>query len=135
VASSLLSHFIAAIRGSALYRNASFLQESLGEQVFSSGIRIHEQPHLKRALGSTSFDNEGVATVSREIVEDGVLNGYVLDSYSARRLGLETTGNAGGVHNLTLDSGELDFDHLLGSAGDGLAGNRAAGPWDQRRDG
>jgi PmbA protein len=120
VASSLLSHFIAAIRGSALYRNASFLQESLGEQVFSSGIRIHEQPHLKRALGSTSFDNEGVATVSREIVEDGVLNGYVLDSYSARRLGLETTGNAGGVHNLTLDSGELDFDHLLGKLGTGL---------------
>lgn len=120
VASSLLSHFIAAIRGSALYRNASFLQESLGEQVFSSGIRIHEQPHLKRALGSTSFDNEGVATVSREIVEDGVLNGYVLDSYSARRLGLETTANAGGVHNLTLDSGELDFDHLLGALGTGL---------------
>lgn len=120
VASSLLSHFIAAIRGSALYRNASFLQESLGEQIFSRGIRIHEQPHLKGALGSAGFDNEGVATTPREIVQDGVLDGYVLDSYSARRLGLETTGNAGGVHNLTLDPGELGFDQLLEALGTGL---------------
>ena len=68
-------------------------------------MRIHEQPHLKGALGSAAFDNEGVATAPRDLVRDGILQGYVLDSYSARKLGMATTGNAGGVHNLTIEPG------------------------------
>ncbi len=103
VAGSLLSHFIGAVRGSSLYRGASFLPDSLGKPVFAPGVRLHEQPHLPGVLGSAAFDNEGVATRARDLVRDGVLQGYVLDSYSARKLKLQTTGNAGGVHNLTLD--------------------------------
>ena len=82
---------------------------SAGERIFPDWVHIHEQPHLKRALGSTIADAEGVATRARDIVAEGVLQGYVLDSYSARKLGLETTGNAGGVFNLTLDSGRRNF--------------------------
>jgi PmbA protein len=75
-----------------------------GEQIFPEFIHVHEQPHILKALGSASFDGEGVATQNRDIILDGVLQGYVLDSYAARRLGMQTTGNAGGVHNLTIDS-------------------------------
>lgn len=103
VASSLLSHFVSAVRGASLYRRASFLLDSLGKAVFAPGVRLHEQPHLLGALGSAGFDSEGVATRARDLVRDGVLEGYVLDSYSARKLTMQTTGNAGGVHNLTLD--------------------------------
>ncbi len=103
VASSLVSHLVTAISGSSLYRKASFLVDSKGEQLFGDSIKIHEQPFLPAAAGSASFDSEGVATHSRDIVTDGILNGYVLGSYSARKLGLQTTGNAGGVHNLTVD--------------------------------
>ena len=120
VAASLLGHFVAAIRGRSLYRKASFMLDRINEQVFADHIRIHEQPHLLSALGSAPFDNEGVTTRSRDLVTDGVLQGYVLDSYSARRLGLKTTGNAGGVHNLTLESGELDAQGLLKEMDKGL---------------
>lgn len=120
IASSLLSHFISAVRGGALYRHASFLLDSLGKQVFSSFVRLHEQPHLKGALGSAAFDGEGVATAPRDLVRAGVLQGYVLDSYSARKLKMQTTGNAGGVHNLTLEPGDLDFAGLLRQMGSGL---------------
>lgn len=120
VAVSLLGHLVGALRGSSLYRQASFLLDRLDEPVFSPGIRIHEQPHLSRGAGSTAYDNEGVRTRDRDLVSDGVLTGYVLDSYSARKLGMETTGNAGGVHNLTLEPGTLDFDALLGEMGTGL---------------
>ncbi|MEX2577341.1 MAG: metalloprotease PmbA [Halofilum sp. (in: g-proteobacteria)] len=113
MARSLLGHLVGAVRGSALYRDASFLVGSLGEQLFPEFVRIHEQPHLPRALGSTPCDREGVATAPRDLVSEGVLRGYVLDSYSARRLGMETTGNAGGVHNLTLEPGEASFDELV----------------------
>ncbi len=113
MARSLIGHLVGAVRGSALYRDASFLVDSLGEQLFPEFVRIHEQPHLPRALGSSPCDREGVATVPRDLVSGGVLQGYVLDSYSARRLGMETTGNAGGVHNLTLDPGESSFDELV----------------------
>lgn len=113
VALSLLSHFIAAISGRALYRKESFLLDSIGQQVFPKSVRIHEQPHLKRTLGSSAFDAEGVSTQARDIITDGVLQSYVLDSYSARKMGLETTGNAGGTFNLTIDSGERDFDGML----------------------
>ncbi|MBI2778459.1 MAG: metalloprotease PmbA [Gammaproteobacteria bacterium] len=120
IATSLLSHFTSAIRGGALYRKASFLLDHLGKQIFPAHIHIHEQPHLKRALGSTPFDNEGVATQARDIVRDGVLQGYILDSYAARKLGMQTTGNAGGVHNLVIDPGALDLDGLLRRMDKGL---------------
>jgi PmbA protein len=120
LAASLLSHFVSAVRGGALYRHASFLLDHLGKQVFAPGIHLHEQPHLKRGLGSTAFDSEGVATQARDLVHDGVLQGYVLDSYSARKLGMETTGNAGGVHNLTLTPGNRDLPALIKEMNTGL---------------
>jgi PmbA protein len=113
VAASLVSHFVSAIRGSSLYRQASFLLDHLGKPVFADHVRIHEQPHLRKGLGSSPFDNEGVATQARDLVKDGILQGYVLDSYSARKLGMLSTGNAGGVHNLTVANGSRDLDGLL----------------------
>ncbi|HEX7043855.1 MAG TPA: metalloprotease PmbA [Burkholderiales bacterium] len=120
VAASLLSHFTAAVRGESLYRDASFLLGALGKPVFPEFVRIHEQPHLEAGLGSAPFDNEGVATAPRDLVRDGVLQGYVLDSYAARKLKMRTTGNAGGVHNLTIDPGSLGFEQLLKQMGTGL---------------
>lgn len=120
VASSLLSHFTAAVRGSSLYRKASFLLDQLQQPVFRDGIRIYEQPHLPRAIGSAWFDNEGVATRDRDLVTDGVLQGYVLDTYSGCKLGMATTGNAGGVRNLTIEPGPLGLAELLGELGTGL---------------
>jgi len=113
VATTLLSHFVGAINGRSLYRKASFLLDHIGRQIFPAHIHIHERPHLKKGLGSAPFDNEGVATQARDLVCDGVLQGYVLDSYAARKLGMDTTGNAGGVHNLFINHGELDQDGLL----------------------
>ncbi|MHB8550721.1 MAG: metallopeptidase TldD-related protein, partial [Acidiferrobacterales bacterium] len=120
VASSLLSHFVGAVRGTSLYREASFLLGQLDKPVFAPWIRIHEQPHLKKGLGSAPFDNEGVATRDRDLVRDGMLLGYVLDSYSARKLGMETTGNAGGVHNLAIQPGRDDLPALLARMHTGL---------------
>ena len=120
VASSLLAHFISAVRGRALYRKASFLLDQLGNSIFSGGVDIGEQPHLLKAAGSASYDAEGVATVTRDIVQAGVLEGYVLESYSARKLGMETTGNAGGVRNLTIKPGNYDLDDLIKNMGTGL---------------
>ena len=120
VASSLLSHLVSAISGGALYRKASFFLDQLGQPVFPDWVRIHEQPLLPRAIGSAAFDSEGVKTCTRDIVSEGILTGYVLDSYSARRLGLRTTGNAGGVHNLTLVPGEKSLNGLISDMGRGL---------------
>ncbi len=120
VASSLVSHFVGAVRGNALYRKASFLLDHIGKQVFADHVRIHEQPHLKGALGSAAFDSEGVGTSARDLVREGMLLGYVLDSYSARKLGMATTGNAGGVHNLTIEPGERDLAGLVKMMGRGL---------------
>src|ERR1700736_768278 len=100
LARGLLGHFIAAIRGSSQYRQASFLLNSAGQQVFPADFSIAERPHLPKAMASAPFDDEGVATRDRELVAEGVLTGYILSSYSARKLGLQTTGNAGGSHNL-----------------------------------
>jgi PmbA protein len=120
IAAGLLSHFVSAISGSSLYRKSSFLLDSLEQQVFASHIHISEQPHLKKGLASSPFDNEGVATHARDLVAGGVLHGYMLSSYSARKLGMTTTGNAGGNYNLILRSGKLDFAGLLQSMHTGL---------------
>jgi PmbA protein len=100
VARGLIGHFVGAIRGSSQYRQSSFLLNAAGERVFPPGFSIAERPHIKKAMGSAPFDDEGVATHDRELVADGILTGYILSSYSARKLGLKTTGNAGGAHNL-----------------------------------
>jgi PmbA protein len=100
VARGLIGNFTAAIRGSSQYRQSSFLLDSVGQQIFPAGFSIAERPHLHKAMGSAPFDDEGVATHDRELVADGILTGYILSSYSARKLGLTTTGNAGGPHNL-----------------------------------
>ncbi|MFC1685157.1 metalloprotease PmbA [Pseudomonadota bacterium] len=120
IATSLLRSFTGAIRGSALYRQATFLLDHLDKPVFPEFVRIHENPLLPRGLGSASFDSEGVATKARDIVSGGVLKGYVLNSYSARKLGMQTTGNAGGVRNLAIDPGELDLEGLLKQMDAGL---------------
>jgi len=100
LARGLIGHFVAAIRGSSQYRQSSFLLNSVGQQIFPADFSISERPHLRKAMGSAPFDDEGVATRDRELIAAGVLTGYILSSYSARKLGLQTTGNAGGSHNL-----------------------------------
>jgi len=120
IAPSLFGNFISAIRGGALYRKSSFLLDHLGKKIFPDFIHIHEQPYLLKAMGSASFDGDGVTTTARDIVQEGVLQAYVLDSYSARKLNLTTTANAGGVHNLTIDSGGLDFATMLQEMGTGV---------------
>ncbi|HHH76526.1 MAG TPA: metalloprotease PmbA [Phycisphaerae bacterium] len=119
-AASLIRNFLGGISGGNLYRKSSFLLDSLGKQVFPDFIRIHEQPFLPKGLGSATFDGEGVALRARDIVNEGVVRSYLLSSYSARKLGMETTGNAGGVHNLTVEPGEQDLSDLLASMGSGL---------------
>lgn len=120
VAASLLGHFVGAVSGGSLYRKSSFLLDQLGKQVFSKNIRIDDVPDISRGLASGAFDDEGVKTRRRAIVEKGVLQGYFLGSYSARKLGMATTGNAGGNHNLIVQPGKLDFDGLLKKMGRGL---------------
>jgi PmbA protein len=120
VAAGLLGHFVSAIGGGNLYRKSSFLVDSLGRSVFPSFIRIHEQPDLPRAVGSVPYDAEGVATHRHDLVTDGEVRSYVLSTYSARRLGMRSTGNAGGVHNLTLDPGDADLPELLRQMNRGL---------------
>lgn len=120
VAASLIGHFVGAASGSSLYRKSSFLLDCLGKPVFSPNIRIDDVPDIPRGLASSAFDDEGVRTRRRTIVEDGVLNGYFLGSYSARKLGMQTTGNAGGSHNLIVRPGQSDFAGLLGKMQRGL---------------
>lgn len=120
VAPSLLRSFVAAIRGGALYRRASFLLDKLGQPVFPSFVRIHENPLMRCGLSSTPFDNEGVTTAAKDLVRDGVLHSYVLDSYSARKLGMKTTANAGGVHNLSIDTSDRSLTDLMREMGSGL---------------
>jgi PmbA protein len=113
VANHLIGHFLSAINGGNLYRKTSFLVDSLGKQVFSPVIRIEEKPLVPQGSASTPFDEEGVATRERLIVGDGVLEGYFLGSYSARKLGMQSTGNAGGHHNLFVRSDGPDFRGML----------------------
>jgi PmbA protein len=150
VARGLIGHFIGAIRGSSQYRKASFLLDAAGSRVFPAFLQMHERPHLLKGLASSPFDQEGAATHDRELVRDGVLDGYVLGSYSARRLGLKTTGNAGGIHNLIVEAqggglGPAEFlarldrgllvTELLGQGVNGVTGDYsrgASGFWVER---
>jgi PmbA protein len=122
MARGLFRHFIGAISGTSQYRKSSFLLNAAGELVFPAFLDMHERPHIPKALASSPFDQEGAATRDRELVRAGVLDGYLLASYSARRLGLKTTGNAGGIHNLLVGSsaGGLDPQAFLGRLGSGL---------------
>ncbi len=145
VSASLLGHFVSAASGGSLYRKSSFLLDQLGQQIFSSNIRIEDNPDLPKGLSTSPYDGEGVKTLRRTVVENGVLNGYFLGSYSARKLGMHTTGNAGGTHNLILQPGALDLygmvkkmhrglvvTELLGSGVNGVTGDYsrgAAGFW------
>ncbi len=120
VASSLLGHFVSAVSGGNLYRKSSFLLDSAGQAVFAPLANVSEEPHIRRGLASAAFDEEGVATHPREVVKGGVVQGYFLGSYSARKLKLKSTGNAGGNHNLTLHDTGTDFAGLLKTMGTGL---------------
>ncbi len=120
IASGLLGSFVGAVSGGSLYRKSSFLLDQMDQQIFAPHINISDVPDIRKGLASSPFDDEGVRTQRRVIVENGVLRGYFLGSYSARKLGMRTTGNAGGSHNLILQSGELDFAGLLKQMGRGL---------------
>lgn len=120
LASGLISHLVSAISGGNLYRKSSFLLDSLGKQVASPLLNIQEDPFILKGLASSPFDSEGVQTKARTLVKDGVLQGYVLSSYSARKLGMQSTGNAGGNHNLIVQDTGQDFDGLLKTMGTGL---------------
>ena len=124
LAAGLLGSFVQATSGGALYRKSSFLIDSLGQQIFPDHIDILEDPHVPGAVGSAPFDEEGVRTVRRHVVKDGVVQGYFLSSYSARKLGMQTTGNAGGSHNLSLTSRKTkkadDFAGMIRKMGRGL---------------
>ncbi len=120
VARSLLGHLVGAVSGGALYRKASFLLDHAGRTIFPTWFSIREQPHLRRGPGSAVFDADGVATVASDLVRNGVLVRYVLGTYAARKLGLASTGNAGGIHNLVVESGERSFADLVREMGAGL---------------
>jgi PmbA protein len=120
LAKGLFGHLVAAIRGTAQYRRASFLLDSVGQQVFPSFIDIDEDPLIPRGLASAPFDGEGVATRRRQLVAGGVLQGYVLSSYSARRLGVPTTANAGGVHNLLVKPTAGPLESLIAGMSEGF---------------
>jgi PmbA protein len=124
LAAGLLGAFVQAVSGGALYRKSTFLLDSLGTQVFPSHIQILEDPHIIGGVGSAPFDEEGVKTSKRKVVSDGVVRGYFLSTYSARKLGMKTTGNSGGSHNLSLQSTQTsasdDFKAMLKKLDTGL---------------
>ena len=120
LARGFVGHAIGAIAGGAQYRRSSFLLGAVGETLFPEFVNIQERPHLERGMASAPYDGEGVATYDREIVTDGVLQGYVLSSYSARRLGLQTTANAGGAQNLIVPGSDNDKNSLIREMGTGL---------------
>ena len=120
LAAGLIGSFVHAISGGALYRKTSFLIDSLGQQLFPDFVQISERPHIRGAFASSPFDDDGVATHDREVVRNGVLQGYFLSTYSARKLGMQTTGNAGGAHNLMVQPGRHDLKGMLREMGTGL---------------
>ncbi len=120
IAAGLFGSFVNAVSGGSLYRKSSFLPDSAGTQVFAPHVTLHESPFVPLGFGSSPFDNEGVATRARDVVKAGVVQGYFLGSYSARKLGLQSTGNAGGAHNLSVSDTGQDFAGLLREMKDGL---------------
>ena len=120
IARGFIGHAIGAIAGGAQYRRSSFLLDAVGEKLFPEFVSIEERPHIAKGMASTSYDSEGVATYDRDIVRDGVLQGYVLASHSARRLGLSTTANAGGAQNLIVPGTDTNKDELIREMGTGL---------------
>ena len=120
VARSLIGHLVSAVSGGSLYRKASFLLDHQGRRILPPWFQIAEDPFIRRGHGSGNFDAEGVATVTSDLVRDGVLSRYVLGSYSARKLGLQSTGNAGGVHNLLVAANAGGLDELVRQMGTGL---------------
>ncbi len=120
LARGFIAHAIGAIMGGAQYRRSSFLLDAAGEKLFPDFVNIQERPHLLKGMASTPYDSEGVGTYDREIVSDGVLQSYILSSYSARRLGLVTTANAGGAQNLIVPGGGKDKESLIKEMGTGL---------------
>ncbi len=120
LAAGLIGSFVHAISGGALYRKTSFLLDSIGQRIFPDFVQISERPHVRGAFASSPFDDDGVATHDREVVTNGLLQGYFLSTYSARKLGMQTTGNAGGSHNLLVQPGPHDLDGLLRDMGTGL---------------
>jgi PmbA protein len=120
IATGLIASFVSAVSGGHLYRKSSFLLDSLGSRVFPDFVQIQERPFIPKGLASAAFDSEGVATRERDVVKDGVVEGYFLSSYTARKLGLRTTGNAGGNHNLIVPATAGDFDAMLKQMGTGL---------------
>jgi PmbA protein len=124
LATGLLGNLVQAASGGALYRKASFLVDGIGKPLFPSHVTVHEAPHVPQAGGSSPFDEEGVRGIERDVVADGVLTGYFLSTYSARKLGMKSTGNAGGSYNLSLHSRlrrpEDDFKAMLRKLGTGL---------------
>lgn len=120
LAGGLLGSLVHAASGGALYRKSSFLLDQLGKQIMPAFVQIAERPHIKCGLGSASFDSDGVATRDRDLVTDGILQGYFLSTYTARKLGMQTTANAGGSHNLIIQPGEHDLKGLMAKMGRGL---------------
>lgn len=120
LAGGLLGSLVHAASGGALYRKSSFLLDQLGKKIMPDFINIAERPHIKCGLGSASFDSDGVATRDRDVVSNGVLQGYFLSTYTARKLGMQTTANAGGSHNLIIEPGELGLEGLMAKMGRGL---------------
>jgi PmbA protein len=113
LASGLFGHLVGALSGGSQYRKATFLLDSLDTQVLADIVSIDELPHIPKGLASASFDNEGVATVDRRLVDAGTIQGYVLSTYYARKLGMQTTGNAGGIHNLVVSNTGQSYADLL----------------------
>ena len=120
VATGLFGHLVGAIAGGAVYRKSTFLLDSLGKQILPDWLTIEEHPHLLKGLASTPFDSEGVRTERRDIVKDGILTQWLLTSYSARKLGLKSTGHAGGIHNWRIAGQGLSFEQMLKEMGTGL---------------
>lgn len=120
VATGLFGHLVGAISGGSVYRKSTFLLDSLGQQILPEWLTIEEHPHLLKGLASTSFDSEGVRTERRDIIKDGVLQNWLMTSYSARKLGLQSTGHAGGIHNWRIAGQGHSFDDLLKQLGTGL---------------
>lgn len=119
-AADLIGAFVQAVSGGSLYRRSSFLVDSLGQEIFAPEVTVVEEPHLARGRGSAPFDAEGVATARRTVVDRGIVSGYFLGSYAARKLGMASTGNAGGSHNLVVSHGDDDLPALMKRMGRGF---------------